>query len=627
MQTRLSSPFLVGMAFLASVLAASQAAGAPSPVASIAVSVYLGTTTPTIACSPTSFSVQSPEGGAPSSRTLLVWNGSQQGVLNYTIATSPTCLVCTPTTGSSTGQPTTHTITIRPAGLNARDYAGTITISAQGRTSTRTLPLALRVNDVVPRATITSIAPNPVQPPGAIVSFAGASSDAAGRTVAHQWRSNLDGLLNTQTSFNLSSNQLTVGNHTIAFTAWDDEGSSATQTRLLTVRNALSTATILSMTPNPAQAGSTITVTLAGQDNDERGGTIVDGQLTWPDGVRTGIRPGLHRLPAPRTGGQYIVQYRVRDDEGTWSATTSRSLSVAAVPAPTVAAEPTYTAGTTNRISWNAVGGASAYFVQWSTKASFAPLAGSSDWITSTTRLVAGLADGQAYFYRVKSRNAYLAESSWSNVVQSTQDAAPPSVPGRPADAGAFTSSTTVRFTWTASTDGGSGVGSYDLQVGTQPGGANLFNRNVGNVLTQTIPAADGQTLYARVCAGDKVGNSSAWSANSDGITVDTAPPRLTAVTSQDYGTLRVTFNEPVRGADQAGNYSCTGRLNILSVTPLGNAQYILRTSDQVPKTSYTLTVRSAVSDRAGNRIVPPYSSRAFSGGILTSAQRWYIYR
>jgi len=617
----------MGAIFLAHAMGATEVTGAPSPVASIAVSVYLGTTSPTIACSPTSFSLQSLEGSAPSSATLRVWNGASQGTLHYAITVTPAWLSGAPTTGSSTGLPTTHTIMVNPFGLNAGDYAGTITITAAGGAGSVRIPLGLRVGNVAPTVRIVELGPSPVHPPRSAVRFWGTSSDAASRTVAHQWRSNLDGLLSAQTSFTISSNYLTVGVHAIKFAAWDDEGSSATRSQSLVVSNALSTATIVSMTPNPADAGSTVTVTLAGQDNDERGGTVVDGQLSWPDGLRAGIRPGLHRLPAPRTGGQYVIQYRVRDDEGTWSATTTRTLSVAAVPAPTVVAEPTYTSGTTNRISWNAVSGASAYAVQWSTNASFAPVAGQSGWLAATTHLVTGLADRQTYFYRVKYRNAYLAESGWSNVVKSTQDAAPPTVPGRPADAGAFTSSTTVRFTWTASSDAGSGVGDYDLQVGTQPGSANLFNRNVGNILTQTVTAADGQTLYARVCARDQVGNASAWSSSSDGITVDTAPPRLTAVASQDYRTLSVTFNEPVRDADRAGNYTCTGDLCILGVTSLSNMQYVLYTSEQVPKTSYTLTVRSAVKDRAGNRMAPSYSSRSFAGGIVTSARHWHIYR
>jgi hypothetical protein len=295
-------------------------------------------------------------------------------------------------------------------------------------------------------------------------------------------------------------------------------------------------------------------------------------------------------------------------------------------PWPVLAAEPMYTAGTTNTVSWSAVAGAAAYYCEYDDASNFSSPQ-NSGWTTATLWTATGLTDGATYHYRAKSRNAALLESAWSNVVASRQDASPPSAPAPPADAGAFTSATSVRFDWTAASDGGSGVASYDLQVGTMSGGSDVLNANIGDMLTQTIGGANGQTLYARVRARDAVGNIGAWSANSDGITVDTVAPRLDSVTVRDSLTLEVTFNEPVVNADKAANYTCTGGLSVVSVTPLSATQYRLSTTDQSPGAPYSLTVGSGVKDHAGNGLDPAYGSRGFVGGGKTAVLRWELYR
>jgi subtilisin family serine protease len=293
---------------------------------------------------------------------------------------------------------------------------------------------------------------------------------------------------------------------------------------------------------------------------------------------------------------------------------------------PVMAAEPPFTSGTTNQVSWGAVPGAVAYLCQCDRTITYTlPL--SSGWTTARQWRATGLSNGVTYYYRVMCRNAQLTTSPWSNVVISRQDATPPSAPGRPTDAGAYTSLTMVRFDWRAATDGVSGVASYDLQVGTTSGGSGVFNQNVGNVLTRTVPGSNGQTLYARARARDMAGNIGNWSGNSDGITVDTSAPRLTFLFVRNYRTLEVSFNEAVRNADVAANYACTGGVRILGVLRLSATQYRLYTSDQVPRTGYTLTVGSAVRDRAGNSINPSYRSRSFVGGPATGVRSWQVYR
>ncbi|MCL5103204.1 MAG: fibronectin type III domain-containing protein, partial [Armatimonadetes bacterium] len=100
-------------------------------------------------------------------------------------------------------------------------------------------------------------------------------------------------------------------------------------------------------------------------------------------------------------------------------------------------------------------------------------------------------------------------------------DTVAPTTPGIPTDAGAFTNSTSLVFNWTAASDTGSGIASYNCQVGTTPGGNDVFDGNIGNTFSKTVVGSHyGKRYYCRVQARDNAGNASAWSASSDGISV-----------------------------------------------------------------------------------------------------------
>jgi len=217
--------------------------------------------------------------------------------------------------------------------------------------------------------------------------------------------------------------------------------------------------------------------------------------------------------------------------------------------------------------------------------------------------------------------------NSASAQISRTYDSIPPTVPGVPRDTGIFTSVTALRFTWTAAGDSGTGVASYDLQVGTSPGSGNVFSGNVGNVLTRTVQGANGTTLYARVRARDRASNNGLWSASSDGITVDTVRPRVRSLMVANFCTLDLTFDEPVRNAERTSNYSCTRGLDILGVQSISPTQFRILTAYQRPGSSYTLTISNTISDRAGNPLFPSPCVRSFTGGVKLSARQWQLYQ
>jgi hypothetical protein len=214
--------------------------------------------------------VQTDEGGSTSSQPLLVWNSASDAALDYTIATSPGWLSCLPATGSTSGNATAHTVRIDPAGLNAGDYAGTITITAaQAVNSPVIVPVMLSVGNVAPAVSIVSIAPNPAQPPFDVVAFQGAASDAAGSITAREWRSDLDGILSDLGGFSRPASELSVGQHTITFTAWDDEGTSAVDQSVLVVEPVPQFT--LTTVADPAEAGA---VSPAGTTTHDAGNTV-----------------------------------------------------------------------------------------------------------------------------------------------------------------------------------------------------------------------------------------------------------------------------------------------------------------------------------------------------------------
>lgn len=321
--------FIIPVVILSLCTATAWAQETSPALATILVSVELEISSPTIGCAPTSVSLQCAEGSGVSTSTLLVWNATPPAALDYAIATTPTWLSCAPTTGSSTGSVTTHTVLVDPTWLNADEYAGMVTITApEASDDPATIPVTLEVSNVLPTAAIEGITPNSALPPLETVVFEARGDDAAGLITAQEWRSTLDGLLSSQEDFGRSSNELTVGVHTITFAVWDDEQTSSSDAATLTVLNAPPNATIVSIVPDLVPVGLTVTVTVEAQDNDEMGQSLSDGELTWPGQLFTGLLPGSHEVTAPYVGGNHVVEYRVKDDEGAWSAASSATLSV-----------------------------------------------------------------------------------------------------------------------------------------------------------------------------------------------------------------------------------------------------------------------------------------------------------
>ncbi|OHB51660.1 MAG: hypothetical protein A2Y12_02150 [Planctomycetes bacterium GWF2_42_9] len=92
------------------------------------------------------------------------------------------------------------------------------------------------------------------------------------------------------------------------------------------------------------------------------------------------------------------------------------------LPAPVLNAEPNFTPGLCNTISWNSVPNADTYYAEYSNDSTFNVVEVNTGWIADANYQFCSLINGQAYWYRVKAKNNFFnIESDWSNAVSSRQ--------------------------------------------------------------------------------------------------------------------------------------------------------------------------------------------------------------
>ncbi|MCK5254254.1 MAG: fibronectin type III domain-containing protein, partial [Thermoplasmata archaeon] len=211
-------------------------------------------------------------------------------------------------------------------------------------------------------------------------------------------------------------------------------------------------------------------------------------------------------------------------------------------------AEPAYTQGTVNVVSWTAgsdvgVGGIE-YYCQMATDAGFTSVVYSSGWTSATSYTFIGLVDGTTYYYRVQARDGVGNLGAWSAGVFSTQDSSPPSVPvvvGEPA----YTQGTSNTIDWGNSVDGGIGSVQYQAQYTDDP----TFNTVLGTTAWQAGTSrtftglTDGTTYHYRVKSRDGFFQESAWSSPVSSTQDNSPPTRPNQVTLPTYTQgLSVTF-------------------------------------------------------------------------------------
>jgi hypothetical protein len=254
------------------------------------------------------------------------------------------------------------------------------------------------------------------------------------------------------------------------------------------------------------------------------------------------------------------------------SADASTEVDTSVPTDPVLDAEPPFTAGTENTVSWGAVGLRDApvsYLAERAGDPDFETDLDDSGWISETSYEFTGLGDGQLYYYRVMARDAALNESGWSNVEFSTQDASPPITRVDPLPA--FHDTLTFDVPYTAN-DLVSGVESVELFFQVDEGGYTSYGTYTSSPISFT---AAGDGFYEFYTIGtDNVGNVEAVPDTADAFTV--VGTDVNAVTEPEApthvflganhpnpftGTTTITFGLPEEDWVVLAVYDVGGRL------------------------------------------------------------------
>jgi hypothetical protein len=316
----------------------------------------------------------------------------------------------------------------------------------------------------------------------------------------------------------------------------------------------------------------------------------------------------------PLAQGTWYFRVRATDAQGNVSSNSSTGSAVVDTTAPTTPGTPsttTPTADTTPTWTWTASTDAGsglaspAYTVEWSTDSGFSGITGSATAASNTYTHTVALAEGTSYF-RVRATDAAANVSSNSSTGSVLVDTTAPTTPGTPSTT-TPTSDTTPTWTWSASTDGGSGLASqaYTVQWSTDSGFSGITGSATAasTTYTHTVTLADG-TWYFRVRATDAVGNESSFSSTGSAV-VDLEGPIISSIAATPTDTtVEITWTTDEASSSQI-NYGTTisyGSDTALEDTSPRVTSHSVEITGLTDCTEYHYRVRSI--DSVGNESV-----------------------
>ncbi|MBM4253813.1 MAG: fibronectin type III domain-containing protein, partial [Deltaproteobacteria bacterium] len=341
-------------------------------------------------------------------------------------------------------------------------------------------------------------------------------------------------------------------------------------------------------------------------------------KLNDPNFMTTSFETKLLSYSAPSAllEGVHTFYVQEKDDHGNWSDATSSSILLdKTVPnTPTAPTGPSpFTNSATVVFNWtnpgdNAEGsGVASYNVQIGTTSGGSNVFSGN--VRGLSKSITG-SDRDVYYARVQTVDYGGNVSPYSGSSASvTIDLVAPNQPDAPTAPSSLSNSDSLTFSWSSPGDnlGGSGITSYNVQIGTTPGGSDVFNGNVVGATSKTVAVTNGNVYYARVQAVDSAGNTSLWSSDSNSVTVDlVAPDQPAAPTTTNYFTriTRFTFSW-VAPADNPGGTG-VARYNVrIGTTPGGTDIYsgsetgLIKEVFGINGVVYYASVQAV--DRAGN--------------------------
>lgn len=193
-----------------------------------------------------------------------------------------------------------------------------------------------------------------------------------------------------------------------------------------------------------------------------------------------------------------------------------------------------------------------------------------------------------------------------------------------------------VTFSWTQGTavDPDGQIVGYYLQVGSTPGGSDVFDGKVGNVLAKTVEDLglwDGRPIYARVKALNTAGLGSAWSEASDGSTVilpvfaNCADVDNCDLTFKVVGEWGQATDYYMQGATSAYGHCIDNEQTTLQtrVTGPGTATFWWKASTEKDFDFYSVMVDGVVKNRISGDVDWNEQTIAIPAGSHVISWRW----
>lgn len=263
-------------------------------------------------------------------------------------------------------------------------------------------------------------------------------------------------------------------------------------------------------------------------------------------------------------GGSYYFSVRARDLAGNWGpwGNASHGTTVDLTPPEAgVATRPSEFVNVT-QVTWqwppfaDNGSGVAAYEVRLGTSNGSAD-ASSGVVVTAPNYTFGGGVHGKRYYLTLRAMDRAGNWGPWGASSDPVAvDLVAPSAPGVPAGPSGFLNVTRASWQWGEAADYLSGVASYDVQVGSAPGGVEIFaGQTTGRSITLTsLP--DGASIHVRVRALDRAGNHGSWSEPAGLLTVDRTGPAPVAGLAGPSGWINrtsatwrwVSGSDPVSG-------------------------------------------------------------------------------
>jgi len=237
--------------------------------------------------------------------------------------------------------------------------------------------------------------------------------------------------------------------------------------------------------------------------------------VSWSDGGAA-----AHDVSTPTANATFTATYR------------AIAAGPGSPPPPTLSA---YTNGLSLSIWWTPVAGATSYRLEGGTAPNAADLLDADVGFATSLHQIA---PPGTYFARIRSVGPG-GVSAPSNEVRVTLDGTGPCVTPPPAPSGyaAQTSDSTAVLSWERSPS----ATSYVLEAGTAAGQANLFNANVGNVLSLSATAPFG-VYFTRLRAINACGSSEPSSEVQIALGCASPPPASALTMTQANGIVTLSW-------------------------------------------------------------------------------------